>query len=218
MENKLNLVPVFNAVYGEEKHTQYPKADGETNAYSSVTYQHGYGQLVKAGAYLTPGVKGTVEIDLELETYDSSSYEASTKEVKNSVSSEVHEHLEETERSSNYSDWWFWLASFSSKDYEHLKNSSTSSISFSDESITDSLTKNFSENKKNYSVKGSFTVEATSDMPVMVYLYIEMLNVTTADGSTTSIINSTPVAADENGDVSKAKVTDGKLNIIPIAK
>lgn len=211
---KLNLIPLYNSgTRTEEKNT----LKGEQSNFSSVSFEHGYGQLSKTGAVVQEGVKGKVTIDLEIETYSSQAYQATTDEVKSEVDSHIYEHLQETESSQNYSSWWFWLFSSSGKDYEHYKNETQDSVSISNQSITHSLTNNFSENKQTFHVTGEFTVEGTSKIPTTVYLFIETLHITTKDGNTTTVISSTPVAADASGDTNGVKA-DGKLNIIPLGK
>lgn len=189
----------------------------EQSDYSSITFEHGYGQLTKAGATVQAGVKGKVSIDLQIETYGSQSYHATSEEIKSKVDTHIYEHLKETESSQNYSDWWFWLFSSSGKNYQHYKDSTQDTVSLSDQTITNSLTNNFSEQKQTFHVSGDFTIEGTSMIPTTVFLFIETLNITTKDGSTTTVISSTPVAADANGNTSNVK-TDGKLNIIPLGK
>lgn len=211
---KLNLIPFYNKGM-KTKGMKVNVLKGEQSDYSSISFEHGYGQLSKAGAVVQEGVKGKVTIDLEIETYSSQAYQATTEEIKSEVDSHVYEHLQETEHSQNYSSWWFWLFSSSGKDYEHYKNETQDSVSISNQSITHALTNNFSENKQTFHVTGEFTVEGTSKIPTTVYLFIETLHITTKDGSTTTVISSTPVAADSNGDTSSVK-TDGKLNIIPL--
>lgn len=206
---KLKLVPLYNAKDAT------CNSNEESSKYSSITFQHGYGQLSKAGAVVQKGVKGTVTIDLEIESYSSQAYQATTDEIKSEVDTQIYNHLQETEHSQNYSSWWFWLFSSSGKDYEHYKDETQDTVSINNQSITDSLTNNFSENRQTFRVTGEFTVEGTSMIPTTVYLFIETLNITTKDGSTTTVISSTPVAADADGNTSNVK-TDGKLNIIPI--
>lgn len=189
----------------------------EQSDYSSITFEHGYGQLTKAGATVQAGVKGKVSINLQIETYNSQSYHTTTEEIKSKVDTHIYEHLKESESTQNYSNWWFWLFSSSGKNYEHYKDSTQDTVSLSDQAITNSLTNNFSEKRQKFEVTGDFTIEGTSMIPTTVFLFIETLNITTKDGSTTTVISSTPVAADANGNTSNVK-TDGKLNIIPLGK
>lgn len=211
MKEKLNILsiptPNKNVTDSDEK-----------SDFSSVSFQHGYGKLSKIGFSVKgKGIKGKISISMEIETYDSHSYTASTNEVKTVVDTHTYEKLEETEVEGNYSSWWFWLFSSSGKSYEHYKNETSDSVTFTDQSITDSLTQNFSKNNQTYKITGEFEVEGTSNIPAEVYLYVETLIITTKDGSTTTVINSNNVdIADDKGNKGDAKITDGKLNILPL--
>lgn len=208
-KQQLRIVPLFDV--------SYPKAlKAEKSEYSDISFQHGYGQLTRAGVTVRKGVKGKVTVDMAIETYDSASYKASTQEIKNVVTTNTYEHLDETEKRHDYGDWWFWLFSASGEDYQHYKEEVTDSVSISDQTITDSLTNNFSDKKQKIRVKGEFEIEGTSNIPTTAYLFVETLNITTSDGAATTVINTTPVAADAEGNTGTISA-EGKLNIIPFA-
>lgn len=54
-------------------------------------------------------------------------------------------------------------------------------------------------------------------IPTTAYLFVEMLQIKTRDGDTTTVINSSPIAADASGDISNVRTDSGqKLNILPL--
>lgn len=211
--NKLQrIIPLYEV-------KQVPDSDinvSEDSKFSHYTYTHGYGQISKAGCVLTKGVSGTIKISLEIATYDSEAYEQTTDEIKQYVQTNIHEHLVESERKRNYSDWFFWLTSGSESDYNHQKEHQSDTVSINNQNIVHTMNQKFSENKKTMRVSGEFTVQGSSSIPTEVYLYVETLNITTADGQVTTVINSTPTVADKDGNTNVGNVTDGKLNIVPL--
>ncbi len=188
----------------------------EDSNFSHYTYTHGYGQLSKAGCVLSQGVSGTVNISLEITTYDSEAYEQTTDEIKQYVQTNIHEHLVESEKKHNYSDWFFWLISGSESDYNHQKEHQSDTISINNQNIVHTMNQKFSDSKKTMHVSGEFTVQGCSSIPTEIYLYVETLNITTADGQVTTVINSTPAVGDKDGNTNVGNITNGKLSIVPL--
>lgn len=207
----LTVLPIQNA-----RHTAVLQQ--EAADFSSVSYQKGYGSIVQAGVSVSGKVSATVTVDLEIETYSSSSYQETSNDYSTYGDTTITEHLRESEKTQDYKDWWFWLFSASGKDHEHYKDSQSETVSITDNRTSQSLTNNFSEKKQTFHVSGTFTVTSDSYVPTTAYLYIEVLNIRTADGSTTTVIsqNSQPVAADGNGSTSGLSA-QGQLNIVPIS-
>lgn len=216
MSKKLNIIPLLEQ---PKLLKETGKSVGSTDSqFSKIQFEHGYGQLSKAGCVVMQGVTGEVNISLEVSTYDSEAYKETSKEIKQYIKTETYDHLEECEREQNYNDWFFWLFSDSGKDYQHYKDETNDTVEINDQKVTDIMDKKFSESKKNMKVSGTFQVTGNRAMPTEVYLYIETLNIQTADGQTTTIINSDPVVADKDGDTSAATINSGKLHIVPIGE
>lgn len=189
---------------------------GESAGFSKFEVQHGYGKLIRVGATVQKGAKVTMHVDIKVNSYESHSYEAATEEVRTSTDKKVMEHLDETKRESNYSDWWLWFHSKNESEYEHHKQLNQETIEETDQTKLDALERNFSEQKHEYQVSGDFVVEGVSMVPTTAYLFVEILNIVVDEQSTT-VINSNAVAATEDGDTSKVKIDgDSKLNILPI--
>lgn len=214
MSKKLHIIPLF----GEESLlNEEGKSEASTDSqFSKISYTHGYGLLSKAGCVVMQGVTGEVNISLEVTTYDSSAYEQVTNEIEQYVKTDTYNHLTESEHKRNYNDWFFWLFSDASSDYQHYKDSSSESVTINNQKVTNTMDQKFSENRKTMKVNGTFKVTGNTIQPTEVYLYIETLNIKTADGQTTTIINSDPVIADKDGNTDVGNVTDGKLHIVPI--
>lgn len=206
----------FQKMYAASKEQQRLK--DESSDYSTFEFSHGYGSLCSAGVVVSKGVSATVHVDIKISTYAEASYKKTVNEIKNVLDSQITEQLDECSSQKNYSNWWLWLFSANRSDYEHHKNSKTETVNTTDTTVSDSLKQNFSKNKQDYHVTGDFTVVGTSFEPTKAFLFVEMLKIKTKDGNTTTVINSSPTAADEEGYTDKASVQPGqKLNIEPLS-
>lgn len=206
----------FDRLYIENR-IKGTRIGDESTDYSSFEFRHGYGTLYKAGASVGKGVTAKVKVDLCVSTFTEDSYEVTTNEMKNVLDSSITEHLRETTSQSNHADWWFWLFSNSSSDYQHHKDAHTETVNTTDTTVSNSIKKNFSNNKQDYHITGEFEIVGESVIPTTAYLFVEMLQITTKDGNTTTVINSSPIAADANGDTSKVSTDPSqKLNILPL--
>lgn len=207
----------FKKLYDESKKNNVLKLSNEEENYSSFDIQHGYGQLYKAGVTVTKGVTVTANVSITISTFSEDSYNNTTNEMKNVLDSKITEHLDESRSQSNYADWWFWLFSSNESQYNEHKEKKDETINTTDTTVINSLKKNFTSNKQDYKVTGTFTVVGQSDIPTTACLFVEMLQIKTKDGSTTTVINSSPIAADEHGDTSKLSTDpSSKLNILPL--
>ena len=190
---------------------------GENVDYSTFELTHGYGQLIKAGAVIQKGVTGTLTVDLKIRSFKETSYKAATDSVRTHMDEKIVEHLDECEKKKNHADWWFWFHSNSESEYEHHKNQNKETITDKDQEKTHALEESFGTDSQEYHVSGTFQVEGQSTIPTTVFLFVEMLTITTSNGQSQHVINSTPIAADGDGDTSAAKVKDGeKLNIVAL--
>lgn len=215
---KLNILQDvdFKKLYEESKKIEI-RSNNEQDDYSSFEFTHGYGMLYKAGVSVEKGVSATVNVSIKISTFSKDFYTNTTNEMRNTLDSKVTEHLDESTSQSNFADWWFWLFSANESDYNHHKDSQTESVNTTDTTVSNSLKKNFSTNKQDYEITGTFTVVGQSQQPTTAYLFVEMLQIKTKDGSTTTVINSSPIAADDTGDTSKVSIdSDKKLNILPL--
>lgn len=192
-------------------------AAGEISDYSDFKITHGYGKLIRAGVTVQKGVKATLEVSIRLTSYKQSSYAAATDTVRNHLDKNIVEHLDECEQRSDHADWWLWFHSSSESEYEHHKEQTSEQIVNTDETKIKALDQSFSGDTQEYEVKGTFEVEGLSMIPTTAFLFVEMLTITTSEGKSMNVIDSTAVAASEDGDTSKAKI-DGspKLNIVPM--
>lgn len=227
MENKISVISGFgfeqvdsSTISFKQPVTNINKSTpgSEQSDYSKISFTHGYGQLSKVGATVQKGVKGYVDISLSITTFSDEFYHAVTKEVSKFLDRETTQKLNESTNSNNHSDWWcaiFAGGSNSHNDYQHYKDAKDGVVEFNNSKITDSITENIKGSRQEYKVNGHFDIVGTSNIPTTVYLFIETLTITTADGSTTLVVNSEPVVADAQGNTGKAE-TSGKLNIIPL--
>lgn len=215
----MNKIKILNSVDFEKLYAESKDYDlsNELDDYTSFELTHGYGCLNKAGVSVMRGVTANVHVDMCISTYAESSYQNTTNEMKNVLDSKVTEHLAESQSKSNHANWWFWLISKNESDYEHHKDSTTETVTTTDTTVSNSVQKNFSNNKQEYHVTGDFTVVGQSNIPTVAYLFVETLQIKTKNGNTTTVINSTPIAADSSGDTSKVSTdSDKKLNIISL--
>lgn len=188
--------------------------------FSTISFEKGYGSIVKAGIRVQGCVTAAVNVDMILDTYSTSSYKETTNDYSTFGNTEITEHLRESERTQDYKDWWFWLFSASGKDHDHYKDSTSDTVSINDEKLSTSLKNNFSEKKQSYKVSGTFHITSNRYIPTDAYLYIELLNITTKDGSTTTVIspNSQPIVADQNGSTEGLEIAKlSRLHIVPIS-
>lgn len=210
--NTLKLIPIHGVSIN-------PMLKDDQVDFSTISFEKGYGCIVKAGVQVQGAVEADVTVDMVIDTYSSSSYQEATNDYKTYGKTEIEEHLVESEREHDYKDWWFWLFSHSGKSHDHYKDSTTDTVSFTDQNLTKTLTNRFSEKKQSYKVSGTFHIKSTRFVPTTAYLYIELLNIKTQDGSTTTVIsqNSQPVAADGNGSTDGLETSGGNLTILPIS-
>lgn len=207
----------FTKLYEESKTLKIRNDIGQDDR-SSFEFTHGYGMLYKAGVTVSQGVSATVDISVKISTFSKDFYTNTTNEIKNVLDSKITEHLDESIKQSNFANWWFWLFSASESDYNHHKDSQTESVNTTCERVSNSLKKNFSTNKQDYEISGTFTLVGQHDRDTTACLFVEMLQIKTKDGNTTTVINSSPIAADETGDTSKVSTDPNqKLNILPIS-
>lgn len=216
MNNKINIISGLD--FNNLTKSLSLVKNSENTDYSKVSFTHGYGQLSKAGVTVQKGIRGSVDVSLKISTYSEDFYSAVTKDISTLVTKDVSSKLEENIKSKNSANWWFAIfagGNNSNKDYQYYKDSKESSVQFGNSKIVDSLNTHSKDSMGEFEVKGHFEIIGTSNIPTTAYLFIETLTIKTTDGSTMTVVNSEPVAADKDGD-KKGLETSGKLNIIPL--
>lgn len=181
-----------------------------------VKYSQGYGEAVRAGAKLQKGVKGTIRIAIEIETLSEEYYKKVTDEIKNTITESEKSQLEETIKNKEYKKWWFKLFGIAEKkDGVTYQNKESEKITISDTVMSNAIKNNISKNYKKANISGNFEVEGQTNIPVEVFLYIEILKIKVADGVEITVPGNDVAAADKDGNTGVAKA-DGKLNILSL--
>lgn len=209
MEKRLNILDLANPIFVPVEDAR-KDASGQT-----VSYTQGYGQLAKAGATVQQGVKGSIDVNLEIDSLKAEFYTETTKEVINSVTEEVKSELQEYSKEKNYKKWWFAFlagASDSGHDSNYYEKQTSCNVTTADTKYINAATSKMSSYKQSYSVTGHFEIEGKSEIATTVYLFIEMLTVRTEDGTTILVPTNNVAVADKDGNTGCADAK-GHINI-----
>lgn len=192
----------------------------EEDNYGECKISNGYGMLAKAGATVQKGAKVHLTVDFTMKSVATQDFKTWLDKQKDYFSDEQWHTLEE-----NYAAGGFlggvlsgaFGMLFGAGDYNHYKNQHDKEVKVDNKDHEGFVKSLHDVTRTTVHVKGTVDIEGVSMQPTSACVFVQTTTISFKDGSSLTVVDSSdPVAATEDGDVTKVKTSDSNLSVVDL--